>query len=351
MVAVVVTVLTQLELQLVADDVEGSMPLQALCFAVMTGAIALRRTSPVAATLVCSTGLGAQAFVGEAPVAGGYLALLFLLASLGWHAPLRPGLVGVAGALAGGLVYDFITPDFLLGDLLVNAAIIVIVWLGARMLRVTTDRRVRAEVEADRKAREAAHDERGRIARDLHDSTAHALTVITLQAGSVRERDDPELAGAALASIERAGREALVDMHRFLDLLSPEAGEAPGIADLPDLVDRVGGGGLHVGLDVTDVQGIPLSVSTTVYRVVQEALTNVVRHSKASSANVVVRREAGAVIAEVVDDGRGRAPSLPGSGRGLASLRERLRLFEGTLEAAPSGNGWRLRARIPVVNR
>lgn len=346
----VVTALTQLELTLSADGVEGSMPLQRIAFAVMTGAIALRRTSPVAAVLVCSLGLAGQTFVGVAPAAGGYLAFLFLLGSLGWHGSLRSGLAGVAGALAGGLVYDFVTPDFRLGDLLVNALIIIFVWLAAWMLRVTSDRRVRAEVDADRKAREAAHEERSRIARDLHDSTAHALTLITLQAGSARERSNPDLSDETLASIERTGREALADMHRFLDLLGPADGDAPGIADLPDLVDRVGSGGLSVGLDVSDVQGVPLSVSTTVYRVVQEALTNVVRHSSASTASVVVRREAGAVVAEVTDDGHGRPPTVPGSGRGLASLRERLRLFDGTLDAAPSAEGWQLRAWIPVVD-
>ncbi len=236
----------------------------------------------------------------------------------------------------------------MLGDLVVNVVIIVMAWAAARLVRVSTDRRVQAELDADRAARDAVSRERERIARDLHDSMAHALTLITLQAGGARERTDQPVAADALSSIEHTGREALADMHRFLDLLGPGGGEAPGVGDIPELVDGVRRGGLDVTLDL-DPGELPASVSTTVYRVVQEGLTNVVKHSDAASARVVVRRHEQGILAEVSDDGHARTARVNGSGRGLTGLHQRLALFDGTLESGSTPRGWRVEARIPLV--
>jgi signal transduction histidine kinase len=214
-------------------------------------------------------------------------------------------------------------------------------------LRVSSDRRVRIEVDADRRARDAVAAERSRIARDLHDSMAHALTLITLQAGSARERTDQPIAQETLGAIAQTGREALADMHRFLDLIGPGDGEAPGVAHLPDLADGVRRGGLAVELHL-DAPDLPSSVSSTVYRVVQEGLTNVVRHSEARTAQVVVLRENQTVITRVTDDGRSVDARVSGSGRGIAGLRERLALFGGSIHSGPTPQGWALEARIPL---
>ncbi len=234
-----------------------------------------------------------------------------------------------------------------MADLVVNVVLIVVVWAGADLLRVSTDRRVRSELASERAAAAAVEAERARIAGDLHDSLAHALTLITLQAGSARERTEEHVAADALTSIERTGRDALADMQRFLALLGPGSPDAPGIGDLPGLVDSVRAGGLEIELD-TESGVVTPGVSTTVFRVVQEALTNVVRHSNARGARVAVHRDGGVLVTRVSDDGEAVDARTPGTGRGLAGLADRVRAFDGTVTSGRTADGWQVEARIPV---
>lgn len=145
------------------------------------------------------------------------------------------------------------------------------------------------------------------------------------------------------------------DMHRFLRLLGDRNGhdEAPGLADVPELVERTRALGTEVGLTVDDgVRGLPVSISATVYRVVQEGLTNAVKHSSASCVEVDVRREGGSLVVTVEDDGtREHRPRMPTGGNGLAGLRERVDLFGGRLTAGPGPAGWKLEATIPLAAR
>ncbi len=347
LLATVFAGLAQVELFLVADRVD-SPGWYHLAELLILPALALRRIAPLGACAFAALSLGLEPLLGPAPVAAPFLSLLLVLASVGWYGSLRTGLVGVGMILAGGLVHDFTTEQFLLADLVVNVVLIVVVWAGAHLLRVSTDRRVRSEVAAERAAADAIRAERTRIAGDLHDSLAHALTLITLQAGSARERTDHALAGEALAAIERTGRDALADMQRFLALLGPGSPDAPGIQDLPDLVQKVRSGGLEVELDTEAGQVTP-GISTTVFRVVQEALTNVVRHSDARTARVVVHRDGTELVARVSDDGRAVPERTTGSGRGLAGLTERVRVFDGTVSSGRTERGWQVEARIPLV--
>ena len=343
--AAVATVVAQVEL--LTAEVSGSAVWHHLAYLLIFPALALRRTAPVAAAGVAALSLAVEPLIGPATVATPYLCLLIVLVSLGWYASLRGGLVGVATVLACGLIYDLVRADFLLADLVVNVVIIVMAWAAGHLVRVNTDRRVRSEVEADRAAREAALAERQRIAGDLHDSLAHALTLITLQAGSARERTDPSVAGDALATIEKTGREALQDMQRYLGLLGGPA-DAPGIEDLPALVERVREGGLDVDLDA-EPGDVTTGVSTTVYRVVQEALTNVLRHSDARSARVVVRRDGAVLVTQVEDDGQAVEARTSGTGRGLTGADERVRAFGGSVVSGRTGRGWHVEARIPLA--
>jgi signal transduction histidine kinase len=274
--------------------------------------------------------------------------LLLLLTSVGWYASLRTGLLGVGMILGCLLIYDFTRERIVWADLVVNVVLIVVVWGAGHLLRVSTDRRVRSEVAAERAAADAIRAERARIAGDLHDSLAHALTLITLQAGSARERTEEHVAAAALTSIERTGRDALADMQRFLALLGPGSPDAPGIGDLPGLVESVRSGGLEVELD-TEAGQLSPGISTTVFRVVQEALTNVVRHSDARTARVAVHRDGTVLVARVSDDGRAVPERTQGSGRGLAGLTERVRVFDGTVASGRTEHGWQVEARIPLV--
>lgn len=354
-VAAGLTVVAQVELMVAGDRVSAPLLLQHAAFAVMTGSVALRRVAPLIATLACSVGLVAQTIAGDAPVVGGLLALLLVVATLGYHAPWRRGVVGLVAMFAAVSSYELAAGRVVVGDLVANTVIVVGAWAAGRMVRVSTDRRVAAELAADRAARDAVAAERTRIARDLHDSVAHALTLMTLQAGTARERaEQPEVA-ARLHEIEEAGRTAVQDMHRFLQLLGePGEGpaEAPGLRDLDDLVAGVRAGGLPVKLHVELASDdVPPSVSSAAYRVVQEGLTNAVRHAGAASATVTVRRLDDRLEVEVHDTGRGSVRrDLPaGSGRGLDGLRERVALFGGTLTAgADTFGGWRLAATIPT---
>ncbi len=347
LVAVVVTLVAELEVLLAADRIEDPLGHVLLSLLVLP-ALAVRRSHPLGAALVGALSLAVQPLVGPAPVATGFLVLLAVLASLGWYADTRRGVLGLTAVIAGGLVFDATTDDFLLADLVVNVVILVAAWTAGRATRVASDRRVAAEVEADRAARVAVQEERARISRDLHDSLAHALTLITLQAGSARERAEDPAAAEALGTIEHTGREALADMHRFLRLLATPVGDPPGIGHLGDLVEGLRRHGLDVALDLETRGPVPPSVSTAVYRVVQEGLTNAVRHSDATAATVAVRSDERAVVALVESVGRPREAAVPGSGRGLVGLRERLSAFGGSLDSGATTEGWRLEARIPL---
>lgn len=348
--ALLLTVVTQAEVLAAAERIDHQAA-QHGAFLVATSAVALRRRAPLAAAVACAAGLTAQTFAGPAPVAGGFLAMLVVLGSLGFHASLREGVLGVLAVAVGALSYDVVAEEFRPGDFVANAAIVGMAWGLAHLMRRTTDARIAAEVARDRAARQAAHAERSRIARDLHDSVAHVLTLITLQAGAARERTTEQVAVDALGSIESSGRQALLDVHRMLRLLDDDGqpGQAPGLRDLDDLVARMRSGGFDVDLTTAgDLERLPGSVSATAYRVVAEGLTNAVKHSGSTRASVRVEHAEGRLQVEVTDEG-GAGAGLPfGSGRGLAALRDRVAVFDGTLAATPAGRGWSLVATIPV---
>lgn len=346
--AAVFTVAAQVELLLVTAS--SGVPLGwALGNLMILPALALRRERPLLPALVAAAGFGTQLLTeGSLPVAVPFLGLLFLLASVGWQAPLRYGLIGTFAVLLGGLL-----PELARGvgpaDVIVNAVIITGAWAAGHLLRRASDKRVRAEIASDRAAREAVMAERGRIARDLHDSMAHALTLTTLQAGSARERSTEVATGELLlGSIESTAREALAAMHRLLRVVGGQDERIRGIAALEDLVTAARGADLQVVLAVDLPEEVPGTLSTTVWRIVQEGLTNVVRHSGAGHALVgVAREDTGTVVVSVTDDGPGRPGRTEGAGRGLAGVRERVELLGGVIEAGPSREGWRLEARIP----
>ena len=222
-------------------------------------------------------------------------------------------------------------------------------------------RAARLELEHDTRAREAVADERARMARELHDIVGHALNVIVIQAAGARRVFDarPEVPRDALASIESTGREALFDMG------STAGARAAGWSCGPCSVMRVGGAqhaqhAFHVseaGIPVEivvegDRLEIPASVELSAYRIVQESLTNCLKHSGASQATVTVRYRPEDLEVEVVDNGRGSSEHRGGvnrGGRGHLGMRERVALFGGQISIGPmsSVGGYRVRARLP----
>ena len=218
--------------------------------------------------------------------------------------------------------------------------------------------------EQERRTQRAIEDERARIARELHDVVAHSLSVIVVQAAAERRslaEPEPDLGSVdgTLGSIERSGREALVDLRRLLGLLrrtddAMALAPQPGLAQLDELVAAVREAGIQVDVEISGERpALPPGLDLTAYRIVQEALTNVLKHAEATRVRVCVAFQRNQLELEVADDGRagGRgALAGAGSGQGLIGMRERVNVFDGTLSArAENGHGWTVRARLPLA--
>jgi signal transduction histidine kinase len=233
--------------------------------------------------------------------------------------------------------------------------------VGARR-RLTDAVRANAErlvAEQQESERRAASDERTRIARELHDVIAHSVSVMVIQtqAARVLASSDRERAAAALEQVEACGRDALFDVRRMVGVLRREGGGLlaavrPGVAQLGDLVERTRFAGLPVVLRVEgEVQSLPPSLDLAVYRLVQEALTNSLKHAGPARARVVLAVSPEFLDIRVVDTGRGavRGNSVS-AGHGLVGMRERLAVYDGSLEAGElESGGYEVHARIPLT--
>jgi signal transduction histidine kinase len=221
------------------------------------------------------------------------------------------------------------------------------------------------EREKEEEARRAVADERLHIARELHDVVAHSMGVIAVQA-SVGEHvigENPEEARRALQAISGVSRSTLAEIRRMLGVLreadaaeggAPAYAPAPGLADLDRLVHELDGAGIPVEVSYAGARvELPRGVDLTAYRIVQEALTNVIKHAGPASASVLVEYQPGALALEIVDDGRGVNGRGDGrSGHGLLGMRERVAVYGGTLDAGPKpGGGFRVAVRLPYEDR
>jgi len=218
------------------------------------------------------------------------------------------------------------------------------------------------ETERDQQARIAVAEERARIARELHDVVAHAVSVMVVQAdgAAYAVHSQPELAERAMKTISSTGREALTELRRLLGVLrsedtSSERTPQPGTQSLSELAGRVRAVGLPVQLDIVgNVDDLPAGVGLGIYRIVQEALTNSLKHAgPGTSATVRVERTGDRVDLSIVDNGRRSSRALVGvsGGNGLIGMRERALVFGGTLEAGPrAGGGWQVAASLPFGN-
>ena len=218
-------------------------------------------------------------------------------------------------------------------------------------------RAARAESEREAVARVAVAEERSRIARELHDIVAHAVSVMVLQVGAVRHKLPEGMADDrdALRRVERAGRTALAEMRRLLAAMRPDGDEAelvpqPGLDGLNSLLAEVGRAGLPVELHLEgQPYPLPRGLDLSAYRIVQEGLTNVLKHAGASDADVIVRYRPDEVEIEVRDNGGGGSAS-DGLGHGLVGIRERVKIYGGEMSArAEPEGGFVLSTRLPVV--
>jgi signal transduction histidine kinase len=290
------------------------------------------------------------------------LAAAYLLGSLADVNRGREGLLVVVGS-AAIIIYNL--PGHSTGDLILIPAVFALGWLGGFAFRKrdvqateAEERAVQAEREREAAARLAVAEERARIARELHDIVAHALSVMVLQVGAVRHKlpELPDEDREALEDVERAGRTALREMRRLLGAMRDRGDEAelepqPGLENLNALVARVRTAGLPVRVDVEgDPVPLPRALDLSAYRIVQEGLTNVLKHAGASHAEVVVRHGPDALRLEIRDDGHGPART-DGLGHGLVGIRERVKLYDGEMTAGPAnGGGFVLSASLRLTD-
>jgi signal transduction histidine kinase len=312
-------------------------------------------------------------FIGSLGVVG--LATAFLLGNLRDQRQAGIGLAIVLGCIV--IVVSNIPGQQSASDLIFIPLRFVVAWVAgyalreraeqaeAAEMRATLAEREReaaemratlAEREREAAARVAVAEERARITRELHDIVAHAVSVMVLQVGAVRHKLPQTLEEDrdALGHVELAGRTALAEMRRLLGAMRREGdgvelGPQPGLDGLDSLVEEVGRAGLPVRLHVDgDAFPVPRAIDLSAYRIVQEGLTNTLKHARAGHADVTVRYRPNELEVEVVDDGAGPATS-DGLGHGLVGIRERVKIYGGEMNAgtAPAG-GFMLSARLPL---
>ena len=329
-------------------------------------ALAWRRPFPIPVTLIAVATAIAEAAAGQtmhsavAPVVG------FALCSwaVGAYEERRRAVLGLVLLVCGIWIAmgvdllrgtdQYMGTDFpWIGGVLAAPGIFGIVF-GARTrsLRAAEARAARLELER----REAVVEERARIARELHDVIAHSVSVMTVQAGAAEEmlRVDPSRALEPVRAVQETGRQALVEMKRLVGILrerDDEVGLAPqpGLADVERLVGQMRDAGLAVELRVEGTpRAAPIGIDLSAYRVVQEALTNSLKHGAGGVVTVALRYRDDGLEVEVADDGRGTADGN-GAGHGLVGMRERVGIFGGTFEAGPrAGGGFSVRALLPL---
>ena len=326
---------------------------------VMTLPLAWRRRAPLLVVALVMGAFAAQSLILDpTPTPDAELIpALIAVYSVAAHGERWVSFVGGGLSLVAGLIWLGVD-DFLLPTVMFGGA-----WFAGRLVQkrqlyaqAFAERARVLERERDANARVAAAEERVRIAREMHDVLGHSVSVMVVQAGAERLAlgEERPVTREALLAIERTGREALAEMSRLLGILRKE-GESlslaprPSLAQVDVLVQTVRDAGLPVELRVEGAQAdLPPGVDVSAYRIVQEALTNVVKHAGPARASVVVRYGRQAIEVEVIDDGR-RSVNGNTAGYGLAGMRERVELHGGMLEAGSrSEGGFAVKARLPL---
>jgi signal transduction histidine kinase len=333
----------------------------AAAYAVCAVALFFRRRGPLAVALVIAVALAAEfAVFGSSEGMGVSLMPLIAAYAVGGDT-LRRGLAGMAALLAMGIVWDGLDPTDK-GQLSqhVGQAVWLLPWVIAFLFgRYWQRRRARLDQEAREhadRAERAVAEERTRIARELHDAIGHNVAVMTVQTAAVRRllTGDQGKERAALETVEATGREAMAEMRKIVGVLR-SGDEAPDLAPPPRLaqLDRLAGNfrnaGLAVDLEVTGpAEAVPPGLSATAYRIVQESLTNSLKHAAARRVRVLVDCGPERLEITVTDDGRGGAAD-PAKGAGLTGMRERVKVYGGTLLAGPAaGGGFTVHAVLPA---
>jgi len=346
------------------DVVLGPTWLNLVTVMLTTLPLCVRRRWPLAVAIVVSGAIAGRALVAEPlEIYPPALAGLVATYSVAAYAPFRQAVVGYVVALAGIAVAAATgTGGPASPDVLPSAILLLTVWaIGLVVARRSSEVRGIAEhAEAldrrrEEETRRAVEAERARIARDLHDSVAHSLAMIAIQAGgavSVLERD-PQRAAQSLRSIETTARNGLSEMRHLLHLVGEDdeqpRGPQPGLEQIADLVAGAESAGLEVRLSTTGVETtVAPGVGLTAYRIVQEALTNAAKHSTGGRTTIALGWEPSSLTVDVTSHGTPTA-GAPGGGRGIVGMRERAQVVGGRLEAGTDPSGaFRVHAVLPT---
>jgi signal transduction histidine kinase len=354
---------------------------------VMHGALVFRRSFPIASFLAVTAAHALQVSEIATPLPSNLVFPLSLYALTAYARqpwPVVGLLVGLLGALVGAVRFSDgygVGPIDVVLAMLLGTSVVAAWALGSfkrvrsRYVEALQERAHRAELEREERARRAVTEERARVAREMHDIVAHSLAVVVVQAqsGAFAARTDPQKAIPVLDTISATARDALADMRSLLGVLREgtdaaggnggeptgvpaEPAPQPGLEDLEALVARVRAAGLAVSCEQ---HGEPVALSATaalaVYRVVQESLTNTLKHGgPGATARVVLDWGDAGLVVTAEDDGYGQAPPREDAGghdgHGLVGMRERMTMFGGSLETGPRpGGGFRVRARLPFT--
>jgi len=358
-VAVVLSVAAQLEVWLGnGNTADRNRAVAAVVSLLATGAVAVRRRWPFTVGVVVAWAFALQfAFVGDPQIIAASIGWLCALYALTVWTSTRRFAIGVA-LLVGAFGVTMAGPK---GPTPNSATLFAVVTLIAMLLvrRVVGDRERRAQLaerERDVAAREAVVEERARIARELHDAIAHNVSMMVVQAGAERRSLNGHggTTREVLETIEQVGRGALTEMRRLVGMLRSETGDPlapqPGLGDLASLVRQVEEAGLPVELVVEgEPRELSVGIELSAYRIVQEALTNALKHAGDARASVRVRYGSDSLELEIVDDGTGAAESVPSGGHGLVGMQERVALYGGRFDAGRrAGGGYHVHVLLPI---
>ncbi len=327
-------------------------------------ALLWRRRRPIAVTIVVLVLMTGWAVAGYGD--GQDLALIVAIYSVGRYTTNhRHSLAILAAVMAVSLIDTIIDTNQRI-DIAPAIFLAGLPWyLGRRIrnrgdyLALLQERAERLEAEQHARARQAVADERSRIARELHDVVAHRVSMMTVQAGAAKTiaRDDLDAAIDAMGDVEQAGRQALGELRHLLGVLRPDTadpddlGPQPGLADIATLTDQL----THTGADVTVTgadlpEDLPAAVDLSAYRIVQESLTNIIKHAGPNpTVHLTIGLDDLCLVIDIANTTDAAPPGLPPSGYGIAGMGERAHLLGGTLTATPEPpNRYRVQARLPL---
>jgi len=344
-------------------DGPGTVPVRIVAGLALTLPLIVRRRYPFAVLVFVVGVFVLRAVIGaeDEQAASFFPALLLATFSVALYArrtelAVAGAVIAIAGMIAG-LALGFGSDEGTTtepGNIAILSFFFTAAWTAGFLLRRRAEHVRRVEAESGDLARAAVSAERSRIARELHDIVAHSISVISVQTGAAEQyiERDPARAREHLEAVRSSARDALTEMRRLTGVLREDEASyepQPGLERVPELVEQARGVGLDVELiEEGERRAVPPGVDLAAYRIVQEALTNARKHAGRVHAAVLIRYLPDDVEVEV-ENAAGSGGTGDGSGHGLVGMRERVRVYGGTIEAGPEANGlFRVRARLPL---